>query len=133
MTTSAKAKAMETELQEITLKKFKIRKDFNYRGMKDKIKRPFTQVHHVEDVWIDLCTDKDIRRMDYNRLTLEQIVDLDLADIPQGMVDDEEVLDPIYEPTIDCKNSSSSNPVISKGVCLSRKGFSPSWQKPMPG
>lgn len=34
--------------------------------------------------------------MDYCRLTLEQIIDLNLMDIPQGMIDDGNVLDPEY-------------------------------------
>lgn len=87
---------METELQEIKLKKFKARKDFDYQGMKDKIKRAFTHVHRLEDIWVDLRSKEDVRKMDYSKLTLEQIVDLDLTKIPKGMVDDEKTLDPKY-------------------------------------
>lgn len=96
LNTSARAKAMKIELQEIKLRKFKERKDFDYRGMKDKIKRAFTHVHCLEDIWVDLRTKEDIKRMDYNRLTLEQIIDLDLTKIPEGMVDDGKILDPKY-------------------------------------
>lgn len=39
LVTSVKAKAMETELHEIKLKRFKPRADFDYRGMKEKIKK----------------------------------------------------------------------------------------------
>lgn len=56
----------------------------------------FTHVHCLEDIWVDLRTEEDIRRMDYNRVTLEQIVDLDLTKIPKGMVDDGKILDPEY-------------------------------------
>lgn len=45
LTTSTRAKVMEMEL-----KKFKARKDFDYRVMKDKIKRAFTHVHCIEDI-----------------------------------------------------------------------------------
>lgn len=49
--TSTKAKAMETEMQEIKLKRFKSRADFDYRGMKS-----FIHVHRIEDIWVDLLT-----------------------------------------------------------------------------
>lgn len=116
LTTSARAKAMETKLQEIKLTKFKERKDFDYLGMKEKIKRAFTHVHHLEDVWINLCTEEDIRRMHYNRLTLEQIVDLDLTKIPKGMVDDEQILDPEVYRAKSCRSSSSLLSIVKKGV-----------------
>lgn len=87
---------METKLQEIKLNKFKARKDFDYRGMKDKIKRTFAHVHRLEDIWVDLHIEEDIRKMDYNSLTLEQIVDLDLTKILEGMVDDKKILDLEY-------------------------------------
>lgn len=52
---------METELQEIKLRKFEERKDFDYREKKDRIKRSFTHVHCLEDLWVDLHTEEDIR------------------------------------------------------------------------
>lgn len=94
--TSIKARAMETELQEIRLKRFKPRVDFDYRGMKEKIKKTFIHVHRIEDIWADLRTEKEIRKMDYCRLTAEQIVDLNLMNMPQGMIDDGNVLDPEF-------------------------------------
>lgn len=42
-----KAKSVEFKLQLITLKKFKSRVDFDYKGKNFKIKT-FTYVHHVE-------------------------------------------------------------------------------------
>lgn len=90
------SKNIETKLEEIKLKKLKIRKDFDYRGMKDKIKRAFKHVHQIEDVWIDLHTKEDVRIMEYRKITLVKIVDLNLVDIPKGMEEDDEVVDPIY-------------------------------------
>ena len=66
-----KAKAIEVELQLVTLKKFKVRFDFDYREMNSKIKRAFTHVHHIEDIWIDMQKELDIMKMDYCRLTLQ--------------------------------------------------------------
>lgn len=64
--------------------------------MKDKIKWVFTHVHHIEDIWVDLPTEDEIRRMDYNELTLEHIIDLNLTKVQEGMMDDAEILDPKY-------------------------------------
>lgn len=41
---------MEAELQEIKLKKFQARTEFDYRRVKEKIKRAFTHVHRIEDI-----------------------------------------------------------------------------------
>lgn len=88
---------MEVEILDIKLKEFEIKKDFDYRGMKDKIKRAFTHMHRIEDVWIDLHIEEDIRRMNFSRLTLEQILNFDLTDILEEIEDDEEIVDSIYE------------------------------------
>lgn len=54
------------------------------------------RVHRIEDIWVDLRTEAKVLKMDYCRLTIEQIVDLNLVDIPQGMIDDGHILDPEY-------------------------------------
>ena len=38
---------------------------FDFRGMHLKMKREFSYVHRMEDVWIDLCSEVDVARMDY--------------------------------------------------------------------
>ena len=93
-----KAKNMEEELQLITLKRVKARYDFDYRGMHSMIKRAFTHVHCIEDIWIDLLTQLDIMRMDYCRLTLQQIIDVNMLEIPSNLLieDDVNILDPEY-------------------------------------
>ena len=73
---------MEAELQLITLKKFKARFDFDYREMNSQMKRAYTNVHRIEDIWIDMRTKLDIMKMDYYRLTLQQIIDLNMLKIP---------------------------------------------------
>lgn len=85
-------------MQLITLKKFKARFDFDYREMNPQIKRAFTHVHHIEDVWIDMRTELDIMKMDYCRLTLQQIIDLNMLKIPSDFLikDDGNVLDTEY-------------------------------------
>lgn len=61
--------------------------------MHSKIKRAFTHVHCIEDIWIDLCTE-----MDYCRLTLQQIIDLNMVEIPSNfqIKDDGYILDLEY-------------------------------------
>ena len=59
-----KAKNMEAELQLITLKKFKVRFDFDYREMNSQIKRAYTHVHCIKNIWIDMRTELDIMKMD---------------------------------------------------------------------
>ncbi|XP_057862524.1 uncharacterized protein LOC131070880 [Cryptomeria japonica] len=68
--------------------------DFDYRGMKEKIKKSFVHVHCIEDIWVDLRTEMEVLKMDYCRLTVEQVIDLNLVDISQGMIDNGDVLDP---------------------------------------
>ena len=65
-----KGKDMEEELQLVTLKKFKVRFDFDYREMNSKIKRTFTHVHPIEDIWIYMRIDLGLMKMDYCKLTL---------------------------------------------------------------
>lgn len=48
-----KAKAMEEEIRRVTMRFFKARKDFNYRGMRNKLKKSYIYVHRIEDVWVD--------------------------------------------------------------------------------
>ena len=93
-----KAKTMEAELQLITLKRFKARFDFDYIEMNSQIKRAFTHVHRIEDVWIDMQTELDIMKMDYYRLTLQQISDLNMLENPFDfqIEDDGNILDPEY-------------------------------------
>lgn len=69
-----KARAMDKEKRS-TMKLFKASKDFDYKGMKNKLTRSYTHVHKIEDIWID-CRTKDIRKLDYCHLTKEQIIDL---------------------------------------------------------
>ena len=92
-----KAKTMEVE-HLITLKKFKARFDFDYQGMHSKIKRAFTHVRRIEDIWIDLHTEMDIMKIDYCRITLQQIIDLNIVEIPPSfqIKDDGNILDPEY-------------------------------------
>ena len=82
----------------ITLKKFKARFDFDYRGMHSRIKRAFTHVDHMEDVWIDLRTEVDIMEMVYCRLRLRQIINLNMVEIPPNLQVEVDgvILDPNY-------------------------------------
>lgn len=64
--------------------------------MMGKFKKTYTHVHRVEDIWVYLHIDEDITRLYHNRLILQEIMDLDLADILDDMEDDEDILEPIY-------------------------------------
>lgn len=62
---------MEAKLQLITLKKFKAKFDFDYREMNSQMKRSYTHVNHIKDIWIDVRIKLDIMKMDYCKLTLQ--------------------------------------------------------------
>lgn len=98
---------MEHELQRITLKKFMARSHFDWRGLNDKM-RQFVHVYRLEDIWIDLRTEADIQRMDYQRLSIKQIIDFNLADIPPGVEDDDNILDRDYT-----RNHVEDLPILS--------------------
>lgn len=53
----------------------------------------------IEDIWVDCITKEDIRKLDYYHHTKDQIINLNLANLPDDLVDDGNVLDPIYETT----------------------------------
>lgn len=96
MLTNPKAKNMEEEMQWNTMRRFKARTDFDFWGIKNKLKRTYTHVYRFEDVWADYQDEEVIRRMDFSRLTLDQIENLDLAKIPLTMEDIDAIVDPIY-------------------------------------
>lgn len=52
--------AMEEEMRRVTMRFFKAKKYFDYRGMKNKIKKNYTHVRQIEDIWIDCRTEEDI-------------------------------------------------------------------------
>lgn len=58
-------------MQWVTMKRFKRRKDFDYHGMKDKLKKSYTHVHMIEDIWDKCKTYEIVRRLDYNWFRLE--------------------------------------------------------------
>lgn len=84
---------------------FKARRDFDYRGMRNKLKKNYVHVHRIEDVWVDCRSKHDVRKLDYYRLTVEQIENFCLTDDPDNLKEDGDVLDPTYE-----KNKVSSTP-----------------------
>lgn len=65
--------AMEEEMRRVTIKLFKAKREFDYRGMRNKLKKAYIHVHCVEDVLADCRTNHDIRKLDYCRLTVDQI------------------------------------------------------------
>lgn len=52
-----KAGAMEEEMRRVTMRFLKARKDFDYRGMRNKLKKAYVHMHRTEDVWAD-CRSK---------------------------------------------------------------------------
>lgn len=87
---------MEEEMQWNTMRRFKTHNNFDFSGMKKKIKRIYTHLYWLEDVWVDYENGEDVRRMDFSRLTLEQIENLDLAKILMTMEDTNDIVDPVY-------------------------------------
>lgn len=94
--TNPKAKNMEDEMQWVTMRRFKAHDNFDFRGMKNKIKRSYTHVYRLEDAWVDCEAEEDVRRMGFSCLTLEQIEKLNLARIPDAMEDIDDIVDPVY-------------------------------------
>lgn len=130
---------MEEEMRRVIMKFFKTKKYFDYRGMKNKIKKSYTHVHQIEDVWIDCRTEEDIKKLDYCHLIVEQIENLDLANIPKDLEDDGDILDPMYEknkvvrshlPLIQCSQKENisirarfQKILANTNVWLSQKGI----------
>ncbi|KAH9304339.1 hypothetical protein KI387_008743, partial [Taxus chinensis] len=46
----------------------------------------------IEDYWADCVDDFEARRRHFGRLSLQQILDLNLYQVPEGLVDDDEGL-----------------------------------------
>lgn len=66
-----KDRLMEEEMRIVTMRFFKARKDFDYRGTRNKLKKEYVHVHQMEDVWVDCRSKDDVRKLDYCRLTIE--------------------------------------------------------------
>ena len=66
--------------------------------MNSQIKRAYTHVHRIEDIWIDMRTELDIMKTDYCRLTFQQIIGLNMLEIPPDfqVEDDGNILDPKF-------------------------------------
>lgn len=63
---------MIEEMRRVAMNLFKGRKYFDYRGIKNKLKKSYTHVHHVEDIWIDCrIVQEDIKKIDYCCLIVE--------------------------------------------------------------
>lgn len=97
---------MDEEMRRVTMRFFKARKHFDYRGMKNKLKKSYTHLHRVEDIWICCRTKEVIRSLDYCRLIVDQNENLNLLDMPEDLEDDGIVLDPTYE-----KNNVADSPL----------------------
>lgn len=63
-------------------------------------------MHWIEDVQADCRSEHDVRKFDYSWLTVEQIEDFGLADVPEDLEENSDILDPMYE-----KNKVSSTPL----------------------
>lgn len=90
----------------VTMRFSKSRKHFDYRGMKNKLKKSYTHVHQVEDVWIDCRIEEHIKRLDYCHLSVEKIENLNLVGILEDLKDDVDILDTTYE-----KNKVGGSPL----------------------
>lgn len=119
--TNPKAKNMEEEMQWNTMRRFKACNNFDFHGMKNNIKRSYTHVYRLEDVWADYENDEDVRRMDFSHLNLEQIENLDLAKIPMTMEDNDNVVDLVYferkivdSPLLPIQWSKMENPLLKE-------------------
>lgn len=102
-----KSKEMEEEMRRVTMKLFKARKDFDYKGMRNNL--AYVHVHWIQDVWVDCRTKNDVRKLDYCYLTVNQIREFDLANISNDLEDDGNVPDLAY---VDNKVSSTPLPLI---------------------
>ena len=62
------------------------------------MKRAYTHVHCIEDIWIDMRTKFDIIKIDYYNLTMQQIIDINMLKIPSDfqVEDDGNILDPEF-------------------------------------
>lgn len=95
--TMPKGKAIALEMQIMTLRTYRYINDFDYRGMKRKIKKSHRHVYRIENIWVDYKDEEDIRKMDYCRLTVEQISDPGLANLLRNFEDPRDVLNADYD------------------------------------
>lgn len=58
-------------MRRVNVNFFKERRDFNYKGMRNKLKKPCVHVHCIEDVRVACKTEHNIRKLDYYRLTMD--------------------------------------------------------------
>lgn len=63
---------MEEEMRRVTTKFLKARKDFDYRGMRNKMKKAYVHVDRIEDVWVDYWIEHDVRKLDYCWLIVDE-------------------------------------------------------------
>lgn len=104
-----KAREMEEGMRKVTTRLFKERRDFDYRGMRNKLKKAYVHVHRIEDIWTDQRTEQDIKKLDYCQLTLDQIQEFNLVDILDDLEEDGNVIDLTY---VENKVSSTPLPLI---------------------
>lgn len=65
--------------------------------MNRKLKKDHHHVYCFEDIWVECRDEDDIQRMEFCRLTMEQIKDLGLANIPEDFEDLGDIINSAYE------------------------------------
>ena len=93
------------------------------------MKRAYTHVHCIEDIWIDMRTKFDIIKIDYYNLTMQQIIDINMLKIPSDFQIEDDVTSLIQnfiKPFLIRISLFLSNRNKRK-VPLSWIGFNPSW------
>jgi hypothetical protein len=84
----------------VTLRTYRRRKKFDYRGMKSRLKSSHVHFHCFKDIWVE-CKDKeDIRRMYFIKLTTTQITNFDIENSPIGFEDIEDILNIAYDEEV---------------------------------
>ncbi|KAH9314491.1 hypothetical protein KI387_023118, partial [Taxus chinensis] len=92
--TLAKAWEMYAELELLNLKhNFPARPTFDCQSCLPKEKIDPIHVPEIEDIWIDLTHEIDIRRKDHSQLALEEIIHYGIAIVPKKFKETDQEID----------------------------------------
>lgn len=89
----------------MTIRTYRYRFDFDYRNVKKKVKKGHQQRYCFEDIWVDCRDEEAICKMVFCRLTVQQIKDLGVADLPEDFIDPSDIMRPL--PTIQWSRKES--------------------------
>lgn len=81
----------------MTIRTYRYRFDFDYRNVRKKLQKGHKHRYRFEDIWADCRDEEAIRKIDYCRLTVQQIIDLGVVDLPEDFTDPGDIMNAAYD------------------------------------